>query len=117
MDKIDFKRELGYLYNPTRKDFALVDVPSMNFLTLDGHGGPNTSSHYQETVSTLYALAYALRFLAKKIGVDFVVLPLEGLWRVEDKDYPSKSCISVPMPTKVQRSRVCTSISARVAIS
>jgi hypothetical protein len=36
-------------------------------------------------VSTLYAVAYAVKFAAKKqLGSDYTVMPLEGLWWADD---------------------------------
>ena len=34
MDKIDLKKELKNLYNPSAKEVTVVDVPAMNFLLL-----------------------------------------------------------------------------------
>jgi hypothetical protein len=45
MEKIDLKKELKYLYNPSAKEVATVDVPAMNFLLVNGEGAP-TSSQY-----------------------------------------------------------------------
>ena len=94
MAKVDFKRELKHLYNPSKKTFSIVDVPAMNFVMIDGQGDPNTSAAYQDAVAALYALAYALKFALKPTGLDYVVPPLEGLWwtadmaefSLEDKD-------------------------------
>jgi hypothetical protein len=49
---------------------------------IDGQGDPNTAPEYVAAVETLYALAYALKFKVKRgrAGVDYVVMPLEGLW-------------------------------------
>jgi hypothetical protein len=87
MPKIDFKKELKYLYRPSAKKFEVVDVPPMNLLMIDGHGDPNTAQEYQDAVEALYAVAYALKFMSKKEkGMDYVVPPLEGLWWVENME-------------------------------
>ena len=87
MSKVDFKKELKHLYNPSAKKFAVVDVPPMNFLMVDGHGDPNTAPAYQEAMETLYAVAYKLKFMSKKEKErDYVVPPLEGLWWAEDME-------------------------------
>ncbi len=84
MDKVDFKKELKQLYNPSGKEISVVDVPAMNFLIIDGEGAP-ASPHYVEAVSALFSLAYALKFMVKKgKGVDYSVMPLEGLWWMDD---------------------------------
>ncbi len=83
--KVDFRKQLRHLYNPSAKEVVVVNVPDMQFLMVDGAGNPNTSQEYQEAVEALYAVAYALKFLLKKEqGVDYAVMPLEGLWWTPD---------------------------------
>ena len=84
--KIDLKKDLKHLYNPSSKQIAVVDVPEMNFLMIDGQGDPNTSVAYQNAVEALFAESYTLKFMIKKSEspVDYAVMPLEGLWWVED---------------------------------
>ena len=82
--KIDFKKELKHLYNPSKKDFSIVDVPPMNFLMNDGHGDPNDNPAYQEAMDALYAMAFTIKFALKTQGVEYVVPPLEGLWWMEN---------------------------------
>jgi hypothetical protein len=82
--EVDFKRELRELYGAKRAP-AMVDVPELGFLMVDGHGDPNTSQEYRDAVQALYAVAYAARFALKRAGViDYGVMPLEGLWWVPD---------------------------------
>lgn len=82
MEKIDFKKELKHLYQPSAKEVVQVEVPEMNYLMIDGVGDPNTSTAYQAAVEALFALSYAIKFTAKKgsLALDFGVMPLEGLW-------------------------------------
>ncbi|MGB4637925.1 MAG: transcriptional regulator, partial [Limnochordia bacterium] len=42
MAKFDFKKEEKHLYQPKTTP-AIVDVPEMLFLAVDGQGDPNTS--------------------------------------------------------------------------
>jgi hypothetical protein len=86
MQKIDFKKELKAFYKPPRKKVTFVEVPVMNFLLIDGKGNPNSSPGYQEAVEALFGLSYALKFSIKKgpLKIDYSVMPLEGLWWVED---------------------------------
>jgi hypothetical protein len=87
VSKIDFKKDLKHLYQPSAKKFEVVDVPPMNFLMIDGHGDPNTAQEYQDAVEALYAVAYKLKFMSKReMGKDYVVPPLEGLWWAEDME-------------------------------
>jgi len=86
MKKIDYKKELKYLYKPSTKKIEFVEVPKMNFLMINGKGNPNTSIEYQNAVETLYAVSYTVKFLIKKseLQTDYGVMPLEGLWWVDD---------------------------------
>lgn len=85
MDKVDFKKVLKHLYQPSAKDFVFVDVPDMAFLMVDGHGDPNVAPAYVEAVEALYSVAYGLKFMSKKeLGQDYGVAPLEGLWWAND---------------------------------
>ena len=86
MEKIDYKKELKHLYRQSAKKVEAVDVPKMNFFMIDGEGDPNTSQSFQDAIDALYPLSYALKFMIKrgKIGIDYGVLPLEGLWWAND---------------------------------
>jgi hypothetical protein len=85
LTKLDLKKDLKHLYNPSAKAVSIVDVPSMNFLMIDGMGNPTTSTDYKDAVEALYALSYALKFAVKKSqAVDYSVMPLEGLWWADD---------------------------------
>ncbi len=85
LTKLDLKKDLKHLYNPSAKDFSVVEVPPMRFLMIDGEGDPNTSQAYTDAVGALFGVAYAIKFAVKKEGlVDTTVMPLEGLWWAED---------------------------------
>jgi hypothetical protein len=85
--KTDFKKTLKHLYQPSAKEFEVVDVPPMQFLMIDGHGDPNTAQEYKNAVEALYAVSYQLKFMSKKeLSKDYVVPPLEGLWWAEDME-------------------------------
>ena len=84
--KLDYQKTFKQLYRPPLEP-VIVDVPPLNYLMLDGHGDPNTSQEYQQAVPILFQFAYALKFAVKKsLGIDYGVLPLEGLWWVEKLD-------------------------------
>ena len=85
MAKLDLKKEYRRLYNPSSENCSIVDVPEMQFLMIDGAGDPNTSVAYAEAIEALYAAAYTLKFISKTTEeVDYVVMPLEGLWWTPD---------------------------------
>ncbi|MFH1197440.1 MAG: GyrI-like domain-containing protein [bacterium] len=94
MEKIDLKREYKKLYSPSSKEVELIDVPEFNFIMIDGaiEKGmePGNSPSFAEAVEALYGLSYTLKFMAKKRDenpVDYSVMPLEGLWWVEDGNF------------------------------
>jgi hypothetical protein len=84
--KTHLKQELKHLYYPSAREVAIVDVPPMNFLMIDGHGDPNTSQDYADAIAALYAVAYGIKFMLKKgePAVEYGVMPLEGLWWADD---------------------------------
>ena len=86
MRVVDLKKELKQLYQPSAKEVGEVQVPSMNFLMIDGEGDPNTSRTYAETVEALFSVSYAIKFMVKKgtLATDYGVMPLEGLWWADD---------------------------------
>jgi hypothetical protein len=85
MDKIDLKRELKALYKPSAKGVVEVDVPAFDFLMVDGEGDPNTSTAYRDAVEALFSVSYTIKFaLKKERALDYVVMPLEGLWWADD---------------------------------
>ena len=85
MSKIDYKKELKKFYRPSAKKVVEVDIPKMNFLMVNGNGAPETTE-YKEAIEVLYSVSYTLKFMIKKgdIGIDYGVLPLEGLWWADD---------------------------------
>jgi hypothetical protein len=87
MDKLDLKKTFKQLYNPAAKNFSIVEVPSFSFLMIDGRGDPNTAAEYKSALEALYSVAYTLKFMVKKQqGIDYAVMPLEGLWWAKDWD-------------------------------
>jgi hypothetical protein len=84
MAKYDVKKAHKALYAPAADAFAVVEVPELRYIAVDGHGDPNTSPAYADAVEALYGVAYTLKFASKALGKDFVVAPMEGLWRADD---------------------------------
>ncbi|GAA4441158.1 GyrI-like domain-containing protein [Actinokineospora soli] len=84
VEKYDVKKVHKGLYSPPSGEFSVVEVPEFQYLAVDGRGDPNTSAEYAAAVEALYGVAYTLKFAGKARGRDFVVGPLEGLWRADD---------------------------------
>ena len=84
MKKIDYKKKLKHLYGPSSKKIVIVEVPPMNYFMVDGEGGPAAES-YQQAIEALYGLSFTVKFDVKKgVGLDYTVMPLEGLWWAKD---------------------------------
>lgn len=84
--KMDFKKILDS-YQAKRGEFRILGVPPMQYLMIDGHGDPNSSSEFADAVQALYPVAYKLKFASKQdLARDYAVMPLEGLWWSEDME-------------------------------
>ncbi len=82
MLKVDHRKILKHLYHPSSRMPIIVDVPPMNFLLIDGKGKPNGSG-FQQAASTLYPLAYTLKWMVRlESDIDFHVMPMEVQWKV-----------------------------------
>jgi hypothetical protein len=84
--KRDLKKELKQIYQASRREVTVVDVPTCNFLMIDGEGDPNTSAAYAQAVETLFSVSYTVKFTLKRgaTPIDYAVMPLEGLWWADD---------------------------------
>jgi len=84
MKTIDLKKTLKPFYTASATKPAIVEVPAMNALMVDGMGDPNSPA-FQEAVGSLYSVAYTLKFAFKKgKAIDYPVMALEGLWCADD---------------------------------
>lgn len=84
--KSDFKKEIR-TYSARHGEFSVVTVPTLQFLMIDGHGNPGTAQAYKDALTTLYPVAYKLKFFSKnELGKDYGVMPLEGLWWADDME-------------------------------
>lgn len=82
--KVDLKKEIPS-YAASKGRFEIVTVPAMHYLSIDGHGDPNTSPAYADALATLYPISYKLKFRSKReFDRDYVVMPLEALWWADD---------------------------------
>lgn len=85
MEKYDVKVAHKALYSPPKHEFVVVEVPTLRYVAVDGKGDPNSAPEYGEAIEALYGVSYALKFQSKnELGRDYVVGPLEGLWRADD---------------------------------
>jgi hypothetical protein len=90
MLKLDLRKELKLLYQPSAKQVTVVQVPRFQFAMIDGQieagEGPSTSASFQDALQALYGISYTLKFsakLRKENPIDYPVMALEGLWWIE----------------------------------
>jgi hypothetical protein len=83
--KLDLKKDHKALFTASARVVALVDVPRLSYLMVDGEGDPSGNASFAEAIELLYSTSYTLKFAAKKAdtGRDWAVMPLEGLWVVQ----------------------------------
>ncbi len=86
MEKIDLKKTLSEFYSVPKNKIIITNVPSMNYIMIDGQGDPNNSVQFQEAVNALFSISYTIKFMIKKgrQQIDYGVMPLEGLWWTDD---------------------------------
>lgn len=85
--KYEWRKSEKGLYGAKKKP-ELVEVPSQQFIVIEGEGDPNEAD-FSERVSALYSLAYSIKMLFKSMMKDeaedkvkdFTVYPLEGVWK------------------------------------
>lgn len=87
MKKLDLKKDFAALYKATAKPVA-VKVPKLRYLMIDGQGDPNTSTAFADAITTLYGVAYTMKFMLKQgpEAIDYPVMPLEAIWWADDMD-------------------------------
>jgi len=98
MAPFDLVKQHRSLYAPSAKHPAIVEVPGLAFLMVDGRGDPDTSEAYHQALEALYSVAYTLKFSLKKADAErnFKVAPLEGLWWADE---------AAPSMAELQRER------------
>jgi hypothetical protein len=86
-EKLDLKKQLKHLYQPSAKECTFVQVPAMQFAMIDGQveSGvlPGDSPGFTAAVGALYGVSYTLKFMSKQRAedpIDYGVMALEGLW-------------------------------------
>jgi hypothetical protein len=91
MKTLDLKKEFKHLYQPSAKKVEIIEVPRLQFAMIDGAiekgSEPGKSPSFAEATQALYSISYTLKFMFKQRNtnaIDYPVMPLEGLWWVED---------------------------------
>jgi hypothetical protein len=91
MTKVDFKKTHKEWYLPSSENVALLTIPKLKFLQVEGTGYPGKSASFGPAVEALYGMAYTLKFMFKDQPkpdgwFEYVVPPLEGLWWIKNGD-------------------------------
>lgn len=72
------------LYQPAT-DPVLIEVPSFDFLIVDGSGDPNRSEAFAAAINCMYAFSSPVVLAIKRAGNSHLkVRPLEALWWADD---------------------------------
>ena len=89
-EKVDYKKRDRELYRQSTSP-TVVDVPEMNFITVDERGSPD-SEVMATAMATIYSLTYAIKMKGKELPgyFEYVILPPEGLWWNFDKPTPDE---------------------------
>ena len=94
----DYKKEYKEFYMPEKKP-AIIEVPAMNYVAVQGQGDPNEKEGaYKQAIELLYGIAFTIKMSKKgdhqiEGYFDYVVPPLEGFWwqdGVNGVDYAHK---------------------------
>ena len=85
-EKVDLSKELKAVYRASSKVPALITVPRLKYLMIDGAGYPETSPDFHPAMEALFSIAYTIKFMFKKgpQQLDFKIMPLEGIWWMKD---------------------------------
>ncbi len=114
MRKIDLKKEWKALYTASARKPALVDVPRLKYLMIDGEGNPESNPVFQEAIQALFSVAYTMK-MTLKMGpakIDYPVMGLEGLWwavsgpmeKAKPKDW--RWTLMIPLPELITSAMV-----------
>lgn len=81
MPAVGIERGEHELYRATTREVALVDVPAMRFVMVDGEGDPEQGEAFEDAVTALAAVAYGVgHLLAGSDRLISGISPLEALW-------------------------------------
>lgn len=82
MPPIDHRKIFKHLYSASKTSPVIIEVPTLNYLMIDGQGRP-TGTEFQQAANTLYPVAYTLKFMVReRIAIDYHVMPMEIIWKV-----------------------------------
>ena len=94
-EKHEWKKQEKELYLPKAEPVS-VKIPQMKYFTLTGKGNPNNNKDFQDKISVLYSLSYAVRMMPKNGFIpngyfEYTVYPLEGVWSLNEEKQKSEA--------------------------
>lgn len=94
MNTIDLRKDVVY---KAKAKPAIVDIPEMLFVMVDGEGAPENNPAFQDAMAILFGVVYTIKFWDKQHAIPadyakFKLTPLEALWWQKDgKAFTSSS--------------------------
>ena len=99
--KIDLKKSLES-YQAKRNQFRILEIPSMRYLMVDGHGDPSSAKEFSDAIGALFPMAYGLKFKSKiELKKDYVV-PEWITKKMFDETKAKVSTKGIPASSKVR---------------
>jgi hypothetical protein len=89
MEKLDLTKKYRTYYH-AKTTPELVNIEPARFISIRGKGDPSAAS-FADKIETLYPTAYAIKFMFKEKGLDFVVPKLEGQWWFDTNRFQGKT--------------------------
>ena len=87
-EKFDLTKERRDLYKASARKPAIVEVPKLKYLMVEGAGHPENSAEFKAAMDAIFSVAYTTKFSGKPDGKDFKVMAPEGIWWMEgDQDF------------------------------
>ena len=114
--KYEWKKQEKNLYGAKAVP-TMVTVPAQNHIMIGGEGNPN-GVDFSNRVSALYSVAYAVKMAYKKAAKhpfdDFIVYPLEGVWRgIEENEFSKKKLrytLMIRQPDFIEKDSVAAAL-------
>lgn len=83
MEKLDLQKQYKEYYT-AKPEPQIINLEEVAYLSVEGRGDPSGPG-FEADIQSLYPVAYALKFMCKELGKDFVVAKLEGQWWYDAK--------------------------------
>lgn len=82
-------------YYTAAKEPEIKMLDAARYVAMVGKGDPSGPA-FAKDVEALYSVAYAVKFMCKEEGADFVVAKLEGQWWYDEARYAGLGIVDAP---------------------